>query len=66
MSLVAMNGDKMLKSIDGSVRIWSVGPVFEPDAEKEPSQTKLLATLSWHQSSVNCVRWTHSGQYVVL
>ncbi|OQR90005.1 hypothetical protein THRCLA_09472 [Thraustotheca clavata] len=42
---------------DTCVKIWSIvdkdGPCFE-----------LLATLAWHEKSVNCVRWSHSGKYL--
>ncbi|ETW08827.1 hypothetical protein, variant [Aphanomyces invadans] len=45
---------------DNCVKIWSL----EPIPEKEGPGCDLLATLTWHEKAVNCVRWSHSGRYL--
>ncbi|TMW57476.1 hypothetical protein Poli38472_003401 [Pythium oligandrum] len=44
---------------DGSVKIWSLMPQQDGIATFE-----LLATLSYHEQAVNCVRWAAHGRYL--
>lgn len=46
------------------VKIWNLLPVVDPRAEAHPGTPKLLATLVDHISSVNVVRFSHSGRFI--
>jgi len=42
-------------NVDNCVKIWSM---------EMNAGCGLLATLSWHEQAVNCVRWSNSGRYL--
>ncbi|ETV89078.1 hypothetical protein H257_00461 [Aphanomyces astaci] len=45
---------------DNCVKIWSLEVLSETDGP----ECELLATLTWHEKAVNCVRWSHNGRYL--
>ncbi|RHZ42159.1 hypothetical protein DYB26_001681 [Aphanomyces astaci] len=49
-----------LRLVDNCVKIWSLEVLSETDGP----ECELLATLTWHEKAVNCVRWSHNGRYL--
>ena len=47
---------------DGKIKIWSMKPVVDEEAEADETVPRTLATLSAHEGSVNCVRWSPNGR----
>lgn len=45
--------------MDGVIRIWRVSGLFE--SLEEQKATNLLASMSRHNGSVLCVRWSAKG-----
>ena len=53
---------------DNTCKIWAIAPLLDvSESEKpvsEPERPRILAVLSHHTSSVNCVRWSYSGKFL--
>ena len=49
---------------DNRIKLWSLKPCVDEAAEKDASQPRIFATLSGHEGSVNCVRWSPDGRYL--
>ena len=48
---------------DHRIKLWSLRPCIDEAAENDPvAHPRLLATLSGHEGSVNCVRWSPNGR----
>jgi WD40 repeat protein len=46
---------------DYKARLWALPALLDPAAEADPTQSRLLATISDHLSSVNVVRFAPPG-----
>lgn len=44
---------------DGKIRLWNTAPILDSVIERDPTVTKLIATLSLHTGAVLCVRWSN-------
>ncbi|KAI8884517.1 WD40 repeat-like protein [Backusella circina FSU 941] len=50
---------------DYNVKIWNTKPIFDEEAENDPTCHKLLGTLQLHKGSILCVRWSNNdGRYL--
>ena len=49
---------------DNKAKIWNLQPCLDEAAENNPAVVRTLATLSGHEGSVNCVRWSPDGRYL--
>ncbi|GBG66406.1 hypothetical protein CBR_g60059 [Chara braunii] len=49
---------------DQKVRIWSMVPLVDKEAETDLTTPKALATLCDHFAAVNVVRWSRAGRYI--
>ena len=47
---------------DHRIKLWSLKPCMDEAAEHDASVPRLLATLSGHEGSVNCARWSPDGR----
>ena len=47
---------------DNKAKIWALLPCVDEAAENNPAVARTLATLSGHEGSVNCVRWSPNGR----
>ena len=47
---------------DNKAKIWNLQPCLDEAAENNPAVVRTLATLSGHEGSVNCVRWSPNGR----
>ncbi|XP_065570912.1 protein HIRA homolog isoform X2 [Artemia franciscana] len=48
----------------GRVAIWNVQPMINSKCESDENIPKLLCQMDNHLANVNCVRWSHSGDYL--
>jgi protein HIRA/HIR1 len=55
------------------IKIWNTLPIFDEQAEQDPSIPKCLSTLQFHagifkiligKGAVLCVRWSNNGQFL--
>jgi len=49
---------------DSKVKVWSMGPLLDAQAEAKEGASRLLATLDQHASPVNVVRFSKSGNFI--
>lgn len=49
---------------DVSIKLWSLKPCVDEEAEADAAAPKLLATLAGHSGAVNCVRWSADGKWL--
>lgn len=47
---------------DHRIKLWSLRPCIDEEAEHRESTPRLLATLSGHLGAVNCARWSPDGR----
>ena len=47
--------------MDGVIKVWRLAGLFER-FEEQTGQANLLASMSRHNGSVLCVRWSNLGQ----
>ena len=47
---------------DGRIKVWNMRPCKSVEAENDSTVPRTLATLSGHEGSVNCVRWSPDGR----
>ena len=49
---------------DQKVKVWNLSAVKSRDVEGYPNVPKILATLSDHFNTVNCVRFSRNGRFL--
>ena len=49
---------------DQKVKVWNLSAVKSRDVEGDPNVPKILATLSDHFNTVNCVRFSRNGRFL--
>ena len=49
---------------DQKVKVWNLASIKDRSVEGDPNVPQILATLSEHFNTVNCVRFSKNGQFL--
>ena len=48
----------------GRISIWNMAPILSAKDAKDPKVPKLLSQMDHHLGCVNCLRWSHQGNFL--